>query len=196
MATPTGRDSGTRPDHGSPVLGGLPATEDRLLADLSARVEVSAATRLRSRILEFLATLVGLFAVVTGAQPLLVGSAADASQPGLAEAVSELVSPSIPPPPRLERDERTDPLAVLGRDLRAAMGRYEAMATMFGQHRLSCELLREAYVEVSDGWTAYSVGLARHRRALSTGLAYRDETLYRDVRRVDADFTASGCSRP
>ena len=52
------------------------------------------------------------------------------------------------------------------------------------------------YVEVSDGWTAYSLGLARHRQDLSSGLAYRDESLYEAVQQTDSDFTASGCNRP
>ena len=52
------------------------------------------------------------------------------------------------------------------------------------------------YVEVDEGWTAYSIALARKRDGLAEGLAFRHESVYREVQEAEADFTASGCNRP
>jgi hypothetical protein len=151
---------------------------------------------IRSLLIESMVTLVALGCVAAGIRPLIRSVTADAAQPRLAATISELVAPTVPPPPPLETADAGDPLTRLGQVLRVSMGRYEAVSGMFALGRLSCDQLRGAYVEVNDGWTSYSIQLARHSPRLSSGLAYRDETLYTDVQRIDSDFTASGCSRP
>lgn len=167
----------TRPDRGPTILDGPSAGAWDWLFDT-------------------MVVLVALACIAVAARPAVRGRDAAAAQVSLRETITEWVAPTAPPPPELEPGERRDPLARLGRDLRVAMGRYEAIAGMFARGRLSCAQLREAYVEVGDGWTSYSIALVQHRQDLSQGLAYRDEELYRDVQTVDADFTASGCNRP
>lgn len=149
-----------------------------------------------SLLLEILVVLVALGCILAGAKPLIRGGTAGAAQLDLMQVIAERVSPPTPELPALERADASGPLARLGRALKVSIGQYEAVTEMFGRGRLSCAQLRDAYVEVSDGWTAYSVELARQRRDLSAGLVYRDETLYESVQLVDTDFSASGCSRP
>jgi len=67
---------------------------------------------------------------------------------------------------------------------------------MFARRRLACAPLREAYAEVDESWNTYSIALARNRDGLAAGLAFREESVYREVQEAEADFTASGCNRP
>jgi len=134
--------------------------------------------------------------IVVGAWPLRYGNPTTTNLPSLTAALAGFVMPARAPAPALKPAEERDPLALLGRDLRATIGRYRTIAAMFDRRRLACAPLREAYVEVDKGWTAYSIALARNRDGLSEGLAFRDESVYREVQEVEADFTASGCDRP
>lgn len=134
--------------------------------------------------------------IVVGALPLRYGTPTTIDQPGLTAALAGFVMPARAPAPALEPVEERDPLALLGRDLRATIGRYHTIAGMFAKRRLACAPLREAYIEVDEGWTAYSIALARKRDGLAEGLAFRHESVYREVQEAEADFTASGCNRP
>ncbi len=134
--------------------------------------------------------------IAVGAWPLRYGNPTTTNLPSLTAALAGFVMPARAPAPALEPAEERNPLALLGRDLRATIGRYHTIADMFARRRLACAPLREAYVEVESGWTAFSIALARNRDGLAEGLAFRDEPVYREVQEVEADFTASGCDRP
>jgi proteasome lid subunit RPN8/RPN11 len=134
-------------------------------------------------------------AIVFGAWPLRQGNSTTA-QVDLTATVAGFIMPARAPTPALEESEASDPIALLGRDVRAAAGRYRTVAKMFAAGRLACAPLREMYAEVDEGWTAFSEEIARNPSERSEGLAYFDGLVTREVQDVEADFDVSGCDRP
>jgi hypothetical protein len=146
---------------------------------------------------ESLLVLVAVGSIVVGAWPLPGGSrTATEDLPSFATALAGFVMPDTEPAPRLEAFDDSDPLAPLGREVRATVGRYSAVSDMFANRRLACEPLREAYVAVDAAWSAYSGAIARSGGERSESEAYRDEAVAREVREAETDFTSSGCERP
>ncbi len=135
-------------------------------------------------------------AVVVGAWPLRYGNPTTTDQPGLATALAGFVLPVRETVPALDESEVSDPLTLLGRDVRAAAGRYRTVAEMFAGGRLGCAPLREAHDEVDAGWTAFGDRLARVSDERSEGQAYFDGLVSGEALAVEADFTASGCDQP
>ena len=135
--------------------------------------------------------------ILIGALPLPNGSSRVASDsPDLVAALAGFVMPASGPSPALAEFDDRDPLALPGREVRAAVGRYAAVAEMFGKGRLTCGPLREAHANVDEGWIGYSTALARNRDERSESQGYRDEAVAQAVRDVELDFNSSGCERP
>lgn len=91
----------------------------------------------------------------------------------------------------------SEPISLHARSLEATLGRYRAVADMYGERKLPCSQLRLSYAEVEESWTRYSIVRGRtYGDRLPPGLVRWDGALYEAVRDVDRQFTASGCNRP
>ena len=149
--------------------------------------------------------LVALACVAIGTRSL-VSQIPDA-RPAITGALAGVTIPSVPvgDPPvgtvavaAVDRPvTRQEPISLMARGLESTIGRYREVAAMYAQRKLPCSQLRQTYLEVEDGWTRYSIARGRtYGGDLPGHLARWDEALYKAVRDVDRDFTASGCNRP
>lgn len=141
--------------------------------------------------------------IAVGVRPLATPIAE--ARPAIAQALEgvSLSSPNLEPAsfsavaPVDRPVSISEPLSLRARSLEATVGRYRAVADMYGERKLPCSQLRLSYAEVEESWTRYSIVRGRtYGDRLPSGLVRWDEALYEAVRDVDRQFTASGCNRP
>lgn len=154
---------------------------------------------------DLVVVVVALACIAVGTRPL-ASPIADAG-PSIAEALEGVSLPaapdagSAPQIAAVSAAERpvsaSEPISLQARSLEETIGRYNAVAGMYGDRKLPCSQLRESYTEVEGAWTRYSIARGRtYGDRIPAGLVKWDEALYEAVRDVDRQFTASGCNRP
>lgn len=194
QATPMYGEPAATPQPEVPIAAAVRAAPGKRESWL-ARANGDGTGRLNTAV-DVVVSIVAVACILIGVRELAYGNPTTTDQPTVAAGLAQLVAPLRGADPARASVDENDPLAPLARDLRAGIARYRTIADMHAARRLGCSVLGDAYAEVDEGWTAYSIAAARSGRGSREDPPVVEEALVQDVQQVEANFSASGCDRP